>query len=138
MSNEEKGKRPMSFEDAIKKAVTTPADPAIMIEKKDKKYTIPHAAGKKVLFTWLTIHQRRVDRFIVKAIIRSGNEEFISHYFPTIHPNQKSTDTAALSPADAVPLSIPKNASLSVAVINSPSFPDEDFEVGSLSYRILG
>lgn len=132
-----KDKPGMSFEEALKKMATTQVDPAIMIEEKDKQYPIPHAAGKKVLFTWLTIHQRRVDRFVVKAIIRSGNEEFISRYSPTIHPNQKSTDTAALTPPNVIPLSIPKNASLSVAVINSPSFPDEDFEVGSLSYRIL-
>lgn len=136
MSNEENGEKPLSFENTLKKFITTPVDPAIMIEKKDKKYLIPHVAGKNVLFTLLTIDQRRVDRFIVKAIIKSGNEEFISHYFPTIHPNQKSTDTAALNPANAAPLSIPKNASLSVSIINSPSFPDEDFEVGSLSYKV--
>lgn len=136
MSNKNKPGK-MSFEDLLRKAATTQVDPAILIEKKDKKYSIPHAAGKKILFTWLTIDQRRVDRFVLKVVIKKDNEEFISHYFPTIHPNQKSTDTAALSPADVVPLSIPKNASLSVAVINSPSFPDEDFEVGSLSYKIL-
>lgn len=136
MSNDNKDNG-MSFEDAIRKAVTTPVDTAILIEKKDKKYHVPHAAGKRILFTWLTIDQRRVDRFIVEAVVKFQNEELISHYFPTIHPTQKSTDTAALTPPGVLPLSIPKNASLTVAVINSPSFPDEDFEVGSLSYRVL-
>lgn len=140
MSNDNKDKQEnMSFEDLLKKAVTTPVDPAILIEKKNKKYSIPHASGKQVQFTQITIADKRVDRFCLRVYLRSkdGQEISFDHYL-IIKPTQIRTDTTEFELVqNQNPVMVEKGGSLNVAVVASPSFPDEDFWACSLSYRIV-
>ncbi|NOT50254.1 MAG: hypothetical protein HOP10_03145 [Chitinophagaceae bacterium] len=139
MSNGNNDNQGMSFEDMIRKAATTPVDPAIMIEKKDKKHSIPHASGKQVQFTQITIADKRIDRFCLRVYLKSkdGQESYVDHYL-TIRPGQFQTDTALFELVkNQNPVLVEKGDSLTVAVIASPTFPDEDFDVGSLSYRLI-
>jgi hypothetical protein len=132
--DDDKPKRNMSFEDAMKKLATTQVDPAILIEEKDKWYAIK-ATGKKVQFTQLTIPNKNVSHFRIKVFIkRKDGSEYNSELVVLIDPYQKKIGTALLDPNS---FTVKKGDSLKVSVISSPGFPPDDFEMGSLSYRLL-
>lgn len=132
--DDDKPHRNMSFEDAMKKLATTQVDPAILIEEKNKWYSIK-AAGKKVQFTQLTIPNKNVSHFRIKVFIkRKDGSEFNSELPVLIDPYQKTTETALFDPNS---FTVEKGDSLKVSITSSPGFPVQDFEMGSLSYRLL-
>lgn len=122
----------MSFEDALKKAATTKVNPAIMIEGKGKEYEIPGAAGKKVQFVQIVISEGIVGHFILKARVKSPNNLPQVFSIPLMmDPNQKRDETVFIShPA----ISVPANGSLMISV---ETITNEDFEVGSVMYKVL-
>lgn len=134
MSKEDdKFKLNISFEDAMKKAATTMVDQAILIEEKDKMYPIA-ASGKKVQFVKLTIANKDVSKFRLKVFITTANNaktEF--EVLSPINPAQKTTETI-LFEHNLIAVEI--GATLMVSVVSDSSYINEDFEMGSLSYKI--
>ena len=131
MSEEKPFKLNMSFEDAMKKIANTNVNAATQINEKGKEYEVYAVAGKKVKFTQLTIAERRISNFYLKAIVKQKNKKPKEYIIPLpIDPNQAQINTVYIN----YPLiQVPKDGILFVTIEGST---DETFEVGSLHYQI--
>lgn len=140
--DDDKPKRYISFEDAMKKAATTIVNNAMQIEKRDEKTVINNVSGKSVEFIDVFILDKRIDEYKLQICVTSKNgeetcEEILLHFSPEI----ERTDKAIIDKIrGSNPIFVPKGSSLTVAIVSKENEPNlaEDFNKGILIYKILG